>query len=360
MGLQGGPAIQVFATDIDNDAIEKARRGIFSAGIAADVSPERLARFFVHEDECYRIKKEVRDLVVFAPQNILVDPPFTKLDILCCRNLLIYVNVETQKKLLPLMHYALAPGGLLILGTAESIGGFGHLFSPLDNKWKVFQRKEVNERTVLEMPAYALRRERAAPPVTEKAKEPLMDIFYATQRVLLDLYGPPSVVVTVEGDIIYVNGRTGKYLEPSSGKVNINVFAMAREGLREELGIAIHNAAKQKTTVAASGVKVKSNGGFSTINLTVRPLADSADLRGMFLVVFEEVARRPIRAARGEEAAALCGRARRQAKWRKNSAARASAFRPPSKKCRLPKRNSAPPMRSCSRTTRNCRAPTKK
>jgi two-component system CheB/CheR fusion protein len=287
---QEGPTIQVFATDIDNDAIEKARQGTFSAGIASDVSPERLARFFVPEGKGYHIKKEVRDLVVFAPQNILVDPPFTKLDILCCRNFLIYVNVETQKKLLPLMHYALNPGGLLILGTAESIGGFGHLFSPLDQKWKVFQSMEVRERILLEMPAYVLRHERALMPVTEKAKEPIMDIFFAAQRVLLDTYGPPSVVITAEGDIIYVNGRTGKCLEPSSGKVNVNVFAMAREGLREELGTAIRTAAKQKNTVTQNGVKVKSDGGWTTINLTVRPLVETADLRGMFLVVFEEVA----------------------------------------------------------------------
>ena len=131
-------AIQIFATDLDKDAIEKARRGVFSVGIAADVSPERLARFFVHEDECYRICKEVRDLVVFAPQNLLVDPPFTKVDILCCRNLMIYVNAQTQKKLLPLLHYALNPGGLLILGTAEGIGGSDRLFSPLDQKRESF------------------------------------------------------------------------------------------------------------------------------------------------------------------------------------------------------------------------------
>ncbi len=290
LGLQASPAIQVFATDIDHDAVEKARQGTFPASIAPDVSGERLARFFLPEGEGYRIKKEVRDLVIFAPQNVLVDPPFTRLDILCCRNLLIYVNVETQKKLLTLMHYALSPGGLLILGTAESIGGFGHLFSPLDQKWKVFQRVEVQERSLLEMPAYAWRRQHAAVPVTEKAKEPVMDIFYTAQRALLDWYGPPSVVVTAEGDIIYVNGRTGKYLEPSSGKVNVNVFAMAREGLREALGTAIQNAARQKTTVTQSGVKVKSNGGSTTINLTVRPLAESSDLRGMFLVVFEDPA----------------------------------------------------------------------
>ena len=285
------PAIQVFATDIDKDAIEKARQGTFSAGIAADVSPQRLARFFVREGEGYRIKKEIRDLVVFAPQNILVDPPFTKLDILCCRNLLIYVNVETQKKLLPLMHYALNPGGLLILGTAESIGGFGHLFSPLDKKWKVFQRREVSERRVLEMPAYVLRaRARRSARNQRKPKNRPWTFSTRPSGCCWICYGPPSVVVTAEGDIIYVNGRTGKYLEPSSGKVNINVFAMAREGLREELGMAIHNAAKQKTTVTSSGVRVKSNGGLTTINLTVRPLAEPADLRGMFLVVFEEAA----------------------------------------------------------------------
>jgi two-component system CheB/CheR fusion protein len=289
MRLQESPSIQIFATDIDHDAIEKARRGTFSGSIAADVSPERLARFFVREGDGHRVKKEIRDLVVFAPQNILVDPPFTKLDIFCCRNLLIYVNAETQRKLLPLMHYSLNPGGLLILGTAETVGGFGHLFSPLDNKWKVFQREEGGERNLLEMPAYVLRRERALAPVTEKAREPVMDIFYSAQRVLLDSYGPPSVVVTADGDIVYVNGRTGKYLEPSSGKVNVNVFAMAREGLREELGTAIHNAAKQKAAVTQSGVKIKSNGGWTTINLTVRPLAEQAELRGMFLVVFEEV-----------------------------------------------------------------------
>jgi two-component system CheB/CheR fusion protein len=286
--FQGGPAIQIFATDLDKDAIDKARLGTFSTGIVADVSPERLARFFVHEDEGYRIKKEVRDLVVFARQNLLVDPPFTKVDILCCRNLLIYVNAETQQKLLPLMHYALNPGGLLILGTAESPGCSDRLFSPLENKWRVFQRREVLERPRLEMPLPVLPREGVGAAEPKKPGEPDMDITYAAQRALLDCYGPPSVVVNSEGDIIYVNGRTGKYLEPSSGKVNNNVFAMAREGLREELGAALHNAATRKTTVTTSGVRVKSNGGSTTINLSVGPLAQPAALRAMFLVVFEE------------------------------------------------------------------------
>ena len=316
LNLQETPAIQIFATDIDHDAIEKARQGTFSASIAADLSPERLARFFLREGEGYRIKKEIRDLVIFAPQNILVDPPFTKLDILCCRNLLIYINAETQKKLLPLMHYALNPGGLLVLGTAESVGGLGHLFAPLDHKWKVFQRRELSERSLLEMPAYVLRHERAVACGRESQ---------GTGHGHF-LRGPAGAVGFVRPSLRGGHRRRRHRLRQRAdrkvpgtvfGKVNVNVFAMAREGLREELGIAIHNAAKQKTTVTARGVRVKSNGGFSTINLTVRPLAESADLRGMFLVVFEEVARRPVRGRRRREAGARRhGRARERSRGR--------------------------------------------
>ncbi len=306
--LEDTPAIQIFATDIDQDAIDKARRGEYPAGIATDVSPERLQRFFVQEEHRYRIAKKVRELVVFAAQNILVDPPFTKLDILCCRNLLIYVNVETQKKLLPLMHYALNPAGLLVLGSAESASSFGHLFLPLDKKWKVFQRIEVPTRPAVEMPARVSPRDRPATvPATapEKGKETDMDILYAAQRALLDCYGPPALVVNSEGDIVYVSGHTGKYLEPPSGKVNHNVFAMARQGLREELGTAIDNANARKTSITARGVTVKSNGGSTTINLTVRPLADPAAPRGLLMVVFEETAGEQPHGATAKESAPL-------------------------------------------------------
>ncbi len=286
--LRGVPAIRIFATDIDKDAIDKARRGVFSAGIAADMSPERLDRYFVREDDTYRIRKEIRDLVVFAPQNLLADPPFTKMDILCCRNLLIYINVETQEKILPLMHFALNPGGLLILGTAESIGNFHRLFFSLDKKWKVYQRREVSERPQLEMPSPTVPRRRERVADSGSFGESDMDITYAAQRAILDCYGPPSVVVNIEGDILYVNGRTGKYLEPSSGKVNNNVFAMAREGLREHLGAAVHNATTRRTLVTVGGVKVKSNGGFTTIDLSVRPIVGPSTRQNMLLVVFEE------------------------------------------------------------------------
>ena len=222
------------------------------------------------------------------------------MDVLCCRNLLIYLDSEAQQKVLPLMHYALNPGGLLVLGTAESTGGFERLFSTVDKKWKVFQRREVPERLRLEMPVNVRPHER---PGTAEAKKPgdsEMDITYAVQRALLDSYGPPSVVVNSEGDILYVTGRTGKYLEPSSGKVNNNVFAMARQGLREDLGAALHNAAAHKTAVTSRGMRVKSNGGFADVNIRVEPLAETAALRGAFLVVFEEAAAAPAEGARAE------------------------------------------------------------
>jgi two-component system, chemotaxis family, CheB/CheR fusion protein len=286
--LKAPSAFQIFATDIDKGALSEARQGLFSSNLALDVSKERLDRFFDREDDNFRVKKEIRDTIIFAPQNILVDPPFTKLDVLCCRNFLIYINSETQKKVLPLFHYGLNPGGLLILGTAEGASGFGHLFAPLDKKWKVFRTLVPAVRPAIEIPA-ALSRHTDIPGRTlEKSKETTTDMSYAVQRALLDAYAPASLVVNAAGDIAYVNGHTGRYLEQPSGKVNVNVFAMARQGLRDELSIAIHDAAKRASEVTIRNVKVKTNGGFAELNLVVKPL-DSPAMHGMFLVIFEEL-----------------------------------------------------------------------
>ena len=177
------PTIQIFATDIDKDAIDKARQGVFAASIAADVSPDRLERFFLRDGDHYRVKKEIREMVIFAAQNMLLDPPFTRLDILCCRNFLIYVDVEAQRRLVPLMHYALNSGGLLILGTAETVGSFGHLFLALDKKWKIFERQEGAPR--VQMPAVPARREPIShAPDIETTPETTMDISYDAQRAL--------------------------------------------------------------------------------------------------------------------------------------------------------------------------------
>ena len=157
-GLVGKFKIQIYATDIDKEAIDFARQGNYPASIAQDVSPERLQRFFIKEDDSYRIRSEIREMIVFAQQNVLTDPPFTRLDMLSCRNLLIYLNSETQKVLMPIFHYSLDPGGILFLGSSESIGGFNDLFLPLDNKRKIFERREapIARKTFVEFPTSPL------------------------------------------------------------------------------------------------------------------------------------------------------------------------------------------------------------
>ena len=288
----GNTALQIFATDLDRDAIEKAREGVFPANIAADVSPERLGRFFVQVERGYQVAKSIREMVIFAPQNIIMDPPFTKLDILSCRNLLIYLTPELQKKLLPLFHYSLNPGGFLFLGSAETIGGFTDLFAPLKGKARLYRRLESALRAEpVEFPASFVSALPGAPP--PKALKPAANLQSLAEQLLLQRYSPAAVLVNDKGDILYISGRTGKYLEPAAGKANWNIFAMAREGLRHELTGVFQKALRQKGAVTLRNVKVGTNGGVQAVDLTVQPLEEPEALRGMVMIVFTDVATPP-------------------------------------------------------------------
>ncbi|MEJ0091626.1 MAG: protein-glutamate O-methyltransferase CheR [Limisphaerales bacterium] len=228
-------AIQIFATDLDRDAIDKARQGVFPANITADVTEARLRQFFTKEDRGYRVRKEIREMVIFAPQNLIMDPPFTKLDILSCRNLLIYLTNEVQKKLIPLFHYSLAPGGILFQGSAETIGDYTDLFTPLSGKSRLFRRVE----SLVCPEQIAFPSSFTAGPATgteeRPAPKPSASLQALADQLVLQTYAPPAVLTNEAGDIFYVSGRTGKYLEPAAGKANWNIFVMAREGLRYEL-----------------------------------------------------------------------------------------------------------------------------
>ncbi|MBI5193618.1 MAG: PAS domain-containing protein [Nitrospirae bacterium] len=284
--------LQIFATDIDKDAIDKARYGVYPANIAVDLSPERLQKFFIKEDSIYRIRKEIREMIVFAPQSIMMDPPFTKLDMLCCRNLLIYLNAEVQKKILPLFHYALKPGGILFLGPSETIGSFNDLFAPIDNKWKIFRRKESSTARagMVDLPSSLLSPDvRRLMDMGKTLPDIEPDLPDMVQQALIESYTPPAVLINENGDILYISGRTGNYLEPSAGKAAMNIYAMAREGLRYEVGTALHKAVTQKTTVMMTGLKVMINGACHVINLTVKPVAKPGAMYGTLLVVFEDV-----------------------------------------------------------------------
>lgn len=286
-------ALQIYATDLDPDAIDKARKGVYPKNIAADVSPERLARYFVADGDHYRVAKDIRDLVIFAPQNLIGDPPFTKLDLLSCRNLLIYLSQELQKRLLPLFHYALSPAGLLLLGTSESVGSFNYLFAPADGKTRIFRRLDhALPLTELSLPSGVLARLPIPADATAElaALEDSESLGQLTDRLIQQTYAPPAVLVTADGDILYISGRTGKYLEHAAGKVNVNIHAMAREGLREALAGAIRKALRQSQPLSLDGVPVGTNGGTQLVDVVVQGIDRPALLRGRVLVVFHDVA----------------------------------------------------------------------
>jgi two-component system CheB/CheR fusion protein len=280
--------LQIFATDLDQKAIKMAREGLYPAGIAADVSPERLRRFFVKTERGYRVANFIREMVIFAPQNIIMDPPFTKLDILCCRNLLIYLTLELQKKLLPLFHYSLNAGGILFLGTSETIGGFNDLFSIMDGKTRLYRRLEagLSERPIEFSTTFTAVRLGASP----KILSPMVNIQSQAEQLLLQRYSPAAVLTNGNGDILYISGRTGKYIEAASGKANWNIFVMAREGLRYELTNAFQKAIREQETVILKNITVGANGGTQIVNVTVQPLKENNDLLGMVMIIFTDVA----------------------------------------------------------------------
>jgi two-component system CheB/CheR fusion protein len=287
--------LQIFATDLDRDAIDRARRGLFPVGIAADVSPERLDRFFVREPNGLRIAREIREMVTFATQNVIMDPPFTKLDLLLCRNLLIYLTPELQKKLLPLFHYCLNPGGVLFLGSSESVGAFHELFHPVDLKARLFRKRESLARA--DSPAFPASFVQAAPrpPKENPMDKPAANLQTLAEQLLLQHFSPPAVLVNDQGDILFISGRTGKYLEPAAGKANWNLFAMAREGIRASLGAAFQKALREKEAVVAKGVAAGDSGEAWPVEMTVRRIEDPEPLRGLVMIVFAETHAPPAR-----------------------------------------------------------------
>ncbi|OAH97469.1 chemotaxis protein CheB [Methylomonas methanica] len=280
--------LQIFATDLDQDAIDKARQGLYPATIADDISAERLSRFFSKEGGGYRINKEIREMVIFAPHNVIMDPPFTKLDLLCCRNLLIYLSQELQKKLILLFHYALANQGILLLGNAETTGNTGHLFAVIDNKSRLYRRIGAPFPLDVDFPTKFFP---IAPMTNDTDKtSSIANLQTLADQLLLQHFSPAAVLVNAGGDILYISGRTGKYLEPAAGKANWNIHAMAREGLRHELINALKKARSQVEAVHVAGLSVGTNGGSQIVNLTVQAITKPEALNGMLIVVFTDVA----------------------------------------------------------------------
>lgn len=303
--------VQLYATDLDDEAIAMARAGVYPVNIAQDVAPERLRRFFVKEETGYRVKKEIREMVVFAIQNVIKDPPFTKLDLLSCRNLMIYLGSELQNRLIPAFHYALKQGGMLLLSPAESIGNHHELFAIQDRKWKFYRAVHTLASTRAMMKTGLSWAETGASKAPELAMKKAMETNFAelARRALLQSYAPASVVTDLKGNILYVHGDTGRFLRPAPGQPSLNVLDMAREGLQQELRTAIH-AADQGVPILNRGAVVKNADAVQTVSLSVRPLANAGER--LLLVSFQEGARESSEAAppkrgRGHRAAGPAG-----------------------------------------------------
>ncbi len=280
--------VQVFGTDLDLHAIETARSGVYPEGIAADVPALWLTRHFRREGHHYQISKEVRQMVIFAPHNLIGDPPFTKLDLVSCRNLMIYLNSDLQKRLLRLFHYALKPGGLLFLGSSETVGDRKDLFQPLDRTWKIFSRRKLSAAGDPGLPSsipvtgHVTPAPAAVAPVLERGQ----NLRHLVDQVLLRRCAPATVLVDDRGEILYIHGRTGQYLEPAAGDApRLNILDMAREGLEIELRAALRQAARKRREVSRQNLRIRSNGHAIGVDLAVVRLEEPPALRGLLLVM---------------------------------------------------------------------------
>jgi two-component system CheB/CheR fusion protein len=287
--------VQIFATDVSETAIEQARTGIYPLSIEADVTADRLRRFFTRHDGGYRVSKMIRDLCVFARQDLTRDPPFSRLDLILCRNVLIYMDALLQKKLLSVFHYALNPNGYLMLGQAETVGGQATLFELVDKKFRIHRKKASELLPTMHFPVdYAAAGAPAKRPQHD-APGPEKQLQTEINRVLMDRFAPPGVVVDSENQILQFRGQTGAYLEPAPGDASLNLLKMTREGLLYGLRTALHKARKTGSVVRKDGLQIHSGQGWKPVSIEVIPL--NATGRTHFLVLFDEGPHAAARAA---------------------------------------------------------------
>ncbi len=283
---------QIYGTDLDDEAISKARAGIYSHNISQHLAPERLNRFFIKEKMSFRVQKEIRDMVVFAIQDVIKDPPFTRLDILSCRNLMIYLEAELQNQLLLAFHYALKPGGILILSPSETIGNQADMFAPLNRKMKIYRALSSidSTRSIIKSGLSWTQSSTEKNPQQEamqKNKE--NNIAELTRRALLLSYAPASVVTDLKGEILFVQGETGKYLQLASGQPSNNALDMARDGLKLELRDAMYTAGKLNEPTLDRPLSIKTENGIRDISLSVRPLPDPDTKQTLLLISFQDI-----------------------------------------------------------------------
>lgn len=281
------PKVQIFATDLDPNAIEHARAGFYFSNIIAELSAERLDKYFIKKANGYVVRKEVREMIVFAQHNLIKDAPFTRLDLLCCRNVMIYLTADLQKKLMPIFHYSLNIGGILFLGPAESVGVYNDAFNILDSKWRLYERKDGISAggKLIDFPFNITNQpDKTLKGLQDKpiAKSILAERFH---KVLLDTYTPASLLVDEKGEIFYINGKVDKYLKFPSGEASMNIHKMVVEELRYVVGNALHQCASQKAKINYTGLKVHVHEVAQLVDFSVDYLND-IQLQNLFIIVF--------------------------------------------------------------------------
>ncbi len=297
---RAGRTLKIFATDLSADAIVFARRGQYAAKSVADIAPERLARFFSAQGDGFQVGTVIREMVLFAQHDVILDPPFTKLDLLSCRNLLIYFNAPLQRRLVPLFQYSLRPGGVLVLGASETVGSARSLFVPLSAKSRLYRRGDnaadaaaVNFPIQRRLPTRAPAQE---PNVPQTSTQPV-NLQSLADHLLLQVYSPPAVLVNQQGDIVYISGRTGRYLEPAAGKANWNIHVMARPGIRTQLAVALRSAVQDGKPIELHGLRIDGD-AVHVLDVTLQAVHEPRALEGMVMIVFRDVAPVPAAKAR--------------------------------------------------------------
>ena len=285
------PKVQIFATDIDESAIATAREGLYTLNDAADVSPDRLRRFFTRDGDGYRVRREIRETILFAQHNFLKDPPFSKLDLVTCRNVLIYLNATAQARILETFHFALKPKGYLFLGTSESVEGAGDLYATHSRDHHIFQTREVTPRSYPvpeSVPQFHFPKNDLLQKPDERESRGQRITFGELHQKMLEQYAPPSVVVNEEYEIVHMTERAGKYFEFAGGEPTQNLLKLIRPQIRLELRSALYQALQNKTVVEARNIKLTGNGEAQYLDIQVRPALEDGDTpKGFILVIFK-------------------------------------------------------------------------
>jgi two-component system, chemotaxis family, CheB/CheR fusion protein len=299
--MERPPHVQIFATDLDARALGVARAGRYAAAIAEHISPERLARWFVKEGDTYCVVKELREMCIFSPHNLIKDAPFSRIDLLSCRNLLIYLSAELQDRVIPIFHFSLRTGGILFLGSSENVTRHQKLFQPIDRKSRLFRRVETAARVLPEFPLTA--RTSRVDAVTGKALQPSRAVGLASSigrraTQVAERYAPAYVVVDRDFEVLHFSGRTRGYLEPATGAASLNLVNLVHRDLRLDLRSVLHRSAEEMQRIESPLVPVRDNGHSTLVKLVAEPLVEGTDLAAL-MILFQEAGPLPPAAVAG-------------------------------------------------------------